>query len=141
MIHDMPNVWTGMASQSAIKAKLKNVKFRHSEDHFHSRQRGGEAIVTLILKTFGQGRSPTYEEVQEIVDKYCHVHYVTKEENHKLKHIMEEGKTWEQAYDEGGVLITDASALFGKRGRHSEEWKQQMQKKFARFLKRKPRNK
>jgi hypothetical protein len=138
MIHDMPSVWTGKASQTAIKKKLHSAKFRHSEDHYHSRQRGGEEIVTLILATFGEGRSPTFEEVKTIVDKYCHVHYVTKEENNKLKHIMEPGKQWEQAYHEAGVLLADARELFGKRGRHSSEWKEKMEKKFKAFLKKKP---
>ena len=139
MIHDIPSVWTGMASQTAIRNKLKNVKARHSEDHFHSRQRGGEEIVSLILSTFGQGRSPTFEEVEAIISKYRHVHYVTKQENHTLKHIMEPGKQWEDAYAEAGVLLANARELFGKKGRHSEEWNLEMEKKFKAFLKKKPK--
>ena len=138
MIHDMPNVWTSLASQTAIRNKLADVKSRHSEDHYYSRQRGGEEIVTLILSTFGQGRSPTFDEVKIIIEKYRHVHYVTKEENHTLKHIMEPGKQWEDAYVEAGVLLTEAQELFGKKGRHSDEWKSQMEKKYKIFLKKKP---
>lgn len=138
MIHDIPSVWSGLASQSAIRNKLNNVKSKHSEDHFYSRQRGGEEIVTLILKTFGQGRSPTFEEVRAIIDKYCHVHYVTREENNILKHIMEPGMRWKQAYSQAGVLLVNAKELFGKRGRRSEEWKKQMQVQYKLFLKQKP---
>ncbi len=134
MIHDMPSDWTGMASQSAIKNKLAGNKIKHSEDHFYSRQRGGEQIVRLIKKRYREGRSPTFEEVKIIFNKYRHVHYVTKQENNKLKHIMAPGKSWREAYEEAGVILTKARPLFGKRGRHSEEWNAEMQAKYKPFL-------
>lgn len=139
MIHDMPNVWTGLASQAAIAGKLADPKFRFSEDHYHSRQRGGEEIVRLIIKCYQKKTKPKFSTVKKIIDKYCHVHYVTKEENNRLKHTMEPGKTWEQAYKECGVLLTDARELFGKRGRHSEVWKQEMHDKFKPFATKKYR--
>lgn len=134
MIHDMPNVWTGKASHQAILRKLSNSKFRHSEDHYHSRQRGGEEIVKLIIACYKSKRKPSRREIKAIIDKYCQVHYVTKEENHKLKYTMEPNKTWEQAYKECDVKLVDARELFGKRGRHSEAWKQEMREKFQSII-------
>lgn len=140
MIHDIPNVWTGLASQAAIRAKLNDVKFRHSEDHYMSRQRGGEELVQLILTRFGDGISPSLDEVEKIIQRYRRVHYVTKDENNTLKHIMEPGKEWQVAYSEAGVLLTDARDLFTRRGRHSEVWKNDMNTKYKTFLSKNPRD-
>jgi hypothetical protein len=135
MLHDMPNIRTGMASKKAILEKIKNHQWKHSEDHFNSRQRGGEAIVKYIKKCFGAHKEPDFNYIKKIVDKHRQVHIVTKEENHKLSKIMEPGKSPEKAYEEGGVELFEASELFGKRGRRTNEWKAKIRKHYAEILK------
>ena len=134
LLHDMPNIRTGLASKAAITAKLKNFRWKHSEDHFHSRQRGGEVLVRYIKKCFGARTEPEFEYVKKIVDKYRQFQIVTKQENHKLSKIMQPGLSSKQAYKEGGVELFEAEELFGKRGRHSDEWKTQMRKKYANLI-------
>lgn len=134
LLHDMPNIRTGLASKAAISTKLKNFRWKHSEDHFHSRQRGGEAIVQYIKKCFGAQTEPELTCIKKIVDKYRRVHIVTKQENNKLSKIMEPGISPKQAYKQGGVQLLEAEELFTKRGRHSDEWKTLMRRKYAKLL-------
>jgi len=129
-IHDMSVIWTGYASRSAVLKKLKDPKYKPTKDHFHSRQRGGEKLVRLMLKRFGEGKLPGFDEVKAIVDKYREVHYVTSQENNKLKNLMDVPCTHKQAYEQAQIEIIQAKDLFGKRGRQSEAWRQKMLDKY-----------
>lgn len=129
-IHDMSTIWTGYASLSAVQKKLKDSKYKPTKDHFHSRQRGGEKLVHLLLTRYGEGKMPSFEEVKKIVDKYREVHYVTSEENNKLKNLMNVPCTHKQAYLQAKIEIIKADDLFGKRGRKTADWTKQMEKKY-----------
>jgi hypothetical protein len=134
-IHDMSTTWTGFASHAAVLKKLKDPTYKPTKDHYRSRQRGGEKLVRLLLKRFGAGQMPTFEEVQKIVDRYREVHYVTKEENNKLKHLMDVPCTHKQAYEQANIHIIHATDLFGTRGRRSVSWKEDMEKKYKKLAK------
>lgn len=129
-IHDMSTIWTGYASHAAVQNKLKQGSYKPTKDHFHSRQRGGERLVRLMLKRYGEGNIPSFDEVQRIVDKYREVHYVTTEENNKLKNLMNVPCTHKQAYEQADIRIIKAADLFGKRGRQSKVWKEAMAIKY-----------
>lgn len=129
-IHDMSTIWTGYASVAAVQKKLKDPTYKYTKDHFRSRQRGGEKLVRLMLRRFGEGKCPTFEEVKKIVDRYREVHYVTSEENNKLKNLMDVPCTHKQAYEQANIQIMTATDLFGKRGRQSQAWKDAMALKY-----------
>lgn len=130
-IHDMSTIWTGYASPTCVQKKLKNPSYKPTKDHFHSRQRGGEKLVHLMIKYFGKGKVPPFKEVKAIVDKYREVHYVTTEENNRLKHLMVTPCTHKQAYLQANIKVIFAKDLFGKRGRQSKVWKEEMKKKYG----------
>lgn len=130
LIHDMPNVWSGKASRSAIKSKIADPKFEYSADHYYSRQRCGEEIARLIMSAFGQGRKPHKNEILKIIDKARKVHYVLKEENQALRKFMAAKMTWTQAYNAAGVELVDARDVFGTKGRRAKGWKEKMEKKY-----------
>lgn len=129
-IHDMSTIWTGYASPACVQKKLKTPSYKPTKDHFHSRQRGGERLVRLMIKCFGEGKLPPFEEVKKIVDKYREVHYVTAQENNRLKHLMVVPCTHKQAYEQAKIEVILAKDLFGKRGRQSKAWKEAMQQKY-----------
>jgi hypothetical protein len=130
-IHDMSTIWTGYASHACVRKKLRDPAYKPTKDHFHSRQRGGEKLVRLMLKRYGEGVLPSFEEVKKIVDKYREVHYVTAEENNKLKNLMNIPCTHKQAYEQAKIEVVHAKELFGKRGRQSQAWKEEMQNKYG----------
>jgi hypothetical protein len=130
IIHDMPAVWSGKASRSAILSKLDNPKFEISEDHYHSRQRCGEELARLIKSAFGQGRAPREVDILKIIDKARRVHYVLKEENQTLRKFMAQQMTPTQAYKAAKVELHDAKELFSNKGRPSQAFKAKMEKKF-----------
>lgn len=130
-IHDMSTIWTGYASLSAILRKLRTPTYKPTKDHFHSRQRGGEELVKLMKASYGQGVLPEPKAIQAIVDKYREVHYVTAQENNKLKHLMDVPCTHKQAYSQAKINIRLAKDLFGKRGRKSKSWKEEMLAKYG----------
>jgi hypothetical protein len=129
-IHDMPVIWTGYASAAAVQKKIKDSKYKPTKDHFHSRQRGGQKLVRLMIKYFGKGELPPFAEVKKIVDKYREVHYITSQENNKLKHLMDVPCTHKQAYEQAKIEILKAEDLFTKRGRQSQAWKDAMKEKY-----------
>lgn len=131
-IHDMPHVWSGSASIAAIKAKLRNPKYKPSRDHFHSRQRCGEELVLLIRSCFGEGRSPTLKEVEQILDRARQVHYVTEKENQSARPHMAMQMTHKQAYKAAGIILKHKTQdLFSKRGPKSKIWKDAMVDKYG----------
>lgn len=129
-IHDMSTIWTGYASTAAVQRKLKDPSYKPTKDHFHSRQRGGELLVRLMLECYGQGKLPAFTDIKKIVDKYREVHYVTAEENNKLKNLMVVPCTHKQAYSQAKIKIIHAEELFGKKGRKSKVWQEQMRSKY-----------
>lgn len=129
-IHDMSTIWTGYASASCVQNKLKDPAYKQTKDHFHSRQRGGELLVRLMLKRYGEGKMPSFGEVKKIVDKYREVHYVTADENNKLKNLMNVPCTHKQAYEQADIRIIVARDLFGKKGRKSKIWQEAMSRKY-----------
>jgi len=131
-IHDMPTIWTGFASHTAVQRKLKNPKYKPTKDHFHSRQRGGDELVRLMVKCYGDGKLPQFEAIKAIVDKYREVHYVTAQENNKLKHLMNVPCTHKEAYRQAEIKVISVKDLFGKRGRQSKAWRAQMIAKYKR---------
>lgn len=130
-IHDMSTIWTGYASHVCVQKKLKTPSYKPTKDHFHSRQRGGEELVRLMQKRYGEGKIPTFTEVQNIVDKYREVHYVTAGENNKLKNLMNVPCTHKEAYAQAKIKIRLAKDLFGKRGRQSKTWREEMLDKYS----------
>ena len=131
-IHDMPTLWSGSASIAAIKAKLKNSKYKPSKDHFHSRQRCGEELVLLIRKCFGKGRSPTLNEVERILDKARQVHYVTEKENQKARPYMAKQLSHKRAYKAANIILKHKTQdLFSKRGPKTKQWKDDMVDKYG----------
>jgi hypothetical protein len=131
-IHDMPYVWSGSASLAAIKSKLRNPKYKPSRDHFHSRQRCGEELVLLIRSCFGQGRSPTLKEVEEVLDRARQVHYVTEKENQNARPYMAKQMTHKQAYKAAGIILRHKTQdLFSKRGPKTKQWKDEMVAKYG----------
>lgn len=131
-IHDMPPIWSGSASISAIHCKLRNYKYKPSRDHYHSRQRCGEELVKLIKYCYGDNRSPTLEEVETILNRARRVHYVTERENQKARTFMAKMLTHKQAYNAAGILLKhNTQDLFGKRGPKSKAWKAQMTQKYG----------
>lgn len=131
-IHDMPHVWSGSASIAAIKCKLRNPKYKPSRDHFHSRQRCGEELVLLIRCCFGEGRSPTLKQVEEVLDRARQVHYVTEKENQNARPFMAKQLTHKQAYKAADIKLKHKTHdLFSKRGPKTKEWKNAMVDKYG----------
>jgi hypothetical protein len=127
----MSNLWSGYASHAVIHKKVRNFNTTASADHYHSRQRCGEEIAILIKRCFGEGRVPKDDEVVRIVRKARRVHYVTSEENQRLRKFMAEGLTWKQAYKAASVKLVEARDLFTQRGQPSKSWKSRMTKKYG----------
>lgn len=131
-IHDMPTLWSGSASIAAINAKLRNLKYKPSRDHFHSRQRCGEELVMLIRSCFGEGRSPSLKEIEEILSKARQVHYVTEKENQKARSFMAQLMSHKRAYKAAGIeLLHNTHDLFSKRGPKTKQWKNDMTQKYG----------
>lgn len=131
-IHDMPTLWSGSASIAAIKAKLRNPKYKPSKDHYHSRQRCGEELVRLILSCYGNNRSPTLKEVEEILNKARQVHYVTEKENQSARPHMAQQLTHKQAYKAAGIILKHKTQdLFSKKGPKTKQWKDAMVDKYG----------
>lgn len=132
MIHDMPVLWSGSASVEACSRKARNTKYKPSKDHFNSRQRCGEELVTLIIKCYGRQRPPILIEIETILDRARQVHYVTERENQNARPYMAKQLTPEQAYKAAGIKLRhDTQELFAKRGRKTAETKKYLRRKYG----------
>jgi hypothetical protein len=130
IIHDMPAVWSGYASRSAIISKLDNLNFEISQDHYNSRQRCGEELAQLIMSAFGKNCKPFESDIIKIINKARRVHYVLKEENQILRKFMAEQMTPSQAYKAANITLFKAKELFTHKGRPSKAFKIKMENKF-----------
>lgn len=78
------NNFSGMISEEADRRRREDPDFNPTPEHYYSRSKCGEEIVTAI------GNGASFEEVRDLIIKSCSIHYTTKEENTKLgklKHL------------------------------------------------------
>jgi hypothetical protein len=92
-------------ANGAIDPKT-NKKFKRCPEHFYPRQVSGEFIVKHIMR-FG---NISIEQLTKLLIKYRQIHYVTPDENTRLREFQKgtafEG--WEAAYHKAGIeLVKD----------------------------------
>lgn len=131
-LYEAPKLFTGQVSVDMVDRKLHDFRAKPCPEHYLSRQRGGEALVSLVDTALATGTEPQRIMVQNIAMTYCAVHYTTPEENATLKRFQRQHHD-ETAYTRAGIILIEARDLFTKRG-HSEQWKEQMRNKYARVV-------
>jgi hypothetical protein len=129
MLYEAPKLHTGLVSIRLVEQKLKNFGTKGCLEHHQSRQKGGNALVDLIDRAITTGTNPSRQQVRDIALIYCQVHYTTAYENEQLRKHQRKCSS-EAAYRRANIQLIEARDLFTKKGRHSEEWKQQMRLKY-----------
>jgi hypothetical protein len=129
VLYEAPKLFTGQASIAMVDRKLNDFQAKPCAEHYLSRQRGGEALVDLVIASMESDQSPQRVLVQTIAMTYCAVHYTTQEENAALTRFQRNHHD-EAAYNEAGIILIESRDLFTKRG-HSQVWKQTMIKKYS----------
>lgn len=82
-IYDLPVKFTGMVSTRLVDSHGFYNGKKKCPEHFYSRQRSGRKIVKLY-----ESGELTPELLLELLDKYRQVHWVTSEENSRLRTIQ-----------------------------------------------------
>ncbi len=129
LLYEAPSIHTGKVSLRLVEQKLKDFSTKPCRDHHHSRQNGGLALVRLIDRAISQGIDPTKHHVRSIALQYCQVHFTTKQENTALRQHQKKCSS-DAAYRRCGVVLIDARELFTHKGRHNNQWKESMRKKY-----------
>jgi len=129
MLYDAPKLHTGMVSVRMVEQKLKNFSAKACQEHHHTRQKGGSALIALVDRAIASGVYPSKDQVRQLALKYCQVHYTTVAENNKLRKHQKHCSS-EAAYRRANIQLVHAPDLFTKRGKHAEVWKQEMRDKY-----------
>lgn len=129
LLYEAPKIHTGKVSVKLVEQKLKDFSTKPCQDHHHSRQNGGLALVRLIDRAVSQNIDPTKNHVKNIALRYCQVHFTTKQENMALRRHQKKCSS-EAAYRRTGIVLIDARELFTHRGRHNDQWKEAMRAKY-----------
>lgn len=117
MIYELPKVHSGKASTEAIRKKLSDFSWQPSKDHFHVRSVGGMLLVELLPGSLSK------ESIRGILLQHAEVHFVTSEENTKLRPFQRKNPT--TAYEAANIELHNCLDLFSKRGK-SKAWKEQI---------------
>lgn len=112
-IHDLPVIWTGYESKLSL-LKRESSLYKPRKEHFFPRQWAGEKIVRETLKH----RPISLRLLFSMFFMFCHVHYVTKEENDRLrpfqrfdKFEFNDSNDWlkfaSTSYQKAGIALID----------------------------------
>lgn len=111
LLYEAPAIPTGFVSVQLLKQKLECWDTRPCQDHFMSRQRGGERLVQMIIYANQTSGTITRDDVGEWARTHCQVHYITREENTALrKHQMQCSSA--AAYRRCGINLIYAPDVF-----------------------------
>lgn len=128
-LYEAPKLHTGMVSIRLIEQKLLDSSTKACQEHHHSRQKGGAAILKLVDRAITTDIMPTRDDILQLALKYCQVHYTTSKENEMLKKHQRKCSS-EAAYRRSNIKLVHAPDLFTQRGKHSVIWKQAMKDKY-----------
>ena len=111
-LHDMPRVWTGFCSVSALAEIEKYGISSKTNEHFVPRQYAGQNIVEQAART----KVYSMEDMANSLMEVTRVHWVTAEENSRLQQYQgaDVFTDWKSTYAKANIELVDASSNFPK---------------------------
>lgn len=108
-IYEMSTVHSGLISKGAVRACLYKQQKKPTQDHYFSRQEGGETIVQYVEQQRKNHNKLDFLEIKKLVDRFRSVHLVSAEENKKLDGFLRKNRhcrtQWEDAYRAVGIEL------------------------------------
>ncbi len=110
-IYEMSTIRSGLISKEAIRACLEGRQKKPTEEHYFSRQEGGESIIRYVEQQRKEKLPLDFAHIKQLVDRFRNVHLVSTEENRKLDTFLRKNKNyhgqWEKTYEAVGIELVD----------------------------------
>lgn len=110
-IFDMTPIHSGLISVGCITAILEKRQDYPTKEHFNGRQQCGEQILKYVKKQKKKKQPLDDMYIKELVDKYRHVHFTSKEENIELAALAKKYPSlqtnWKQMYKLKGIKLIE----------------------------------
>ena len=113
-IHDLPAVFSGNESARSLAARKKNPSYVPCKDHFYPRLWSGLQIVDQIY-LYRENFKPSL--LAEMLYNFCHVNYVTDEENNHLRQFqtVDSFTTPNKTYKKANIKLQKVQEYMGNK--------------------------